>query len=318
MKKILILFGGSSYEHDISIMSAKSIIDNINTKKFVVTSVIIDHDNKWYIVDKIDEDFKISKYMEIKNIIEFLKSFDKIFPIIHGADGEDGKLQALFELFNIDYVGCNYQTNLLGFDKELTNMIFKEINVPHVKYIVTDSYFDLKKINRELNFPLIIKPCRNGSSIGISKANNNDELILGIKEAINYDDKIIIEEFINAYEYEIAVLNSDKLIISNIGEIIKEDLYDYNSKYVKKVDSIINKNISLNLKNEMIEYVKRICKKFNIKDMVRVDFLYDYNNQKLYVNEINTIPGFTDISMFPKLMMDKKISYQKLITKLLS
>lgn len=322
MKKILLLFGGNSFEHNISCISAKTIINNIDKSKFNITPVGI-KDNNWYIFNDdlnllTENTWYQGNIKKIDNIIEFLKKFDKIFPIIHGNDGETGALSGLFNLFNIPYVGSNILGHSTSYDKEITKIICNHHNIQQVPYITLYTNKKIKKIN--IDFPVIIKPSSCGSSIGINIANNIKELNKYVKEAFKYDNKVIIEKFIKARELECAILEkNNKLIISTIGEIkSKNTFYDYESKYILDSNIIIPANLDKDIIKQIQEYSSKIFKILSLKDLSRIDFLYDYENNKIYFNEVNTIPGFTDISMYPKLFNNQGISTKDLITKLLS
>ena len=254
--------------------------------------------------------------MRINNIIEFAKKFDIVFPIIHGNTGEDGKLQSIFELYNIKYVGCNSYSSIICYDKLLTKLILEKYSIPQVPYKIYNNNINLDTIE----YPVIVKPCKCGSSIGINVAYNKKELKKYLKLALKYDNNIIIEKFIkNNRELECAILEDNKkLIIYDIGEIINNDTwYDYKSKYEKQNDTVIS-NIDDNIKNEIKSHSKNIFNIIGCRNLSRIDFLYDIDNKKLYFNEINTIPGFTEISMFPKLINNLGIEYKDIITKLLN
>ncbi|MBQ8218906.1 MAG: D-alanine--D-alanine ligase [Bacilli bacterium] len=319
MKKILILFGGNSYEHLISCKSAKTILTHIDRKQYQITSTIIDKDNTWYEYDdeiKYLETWKERNIIKINNIIDYLKQFDKVFPIIHGNPVENGNLQGLFNLFGIKYVGTDLSGSIIGYDKELTKIICNHHNIPQVPYQVITKKEKNKNINIE--YPVIIKPAKCGSSIGINIANNQKELTKYINEAYKYDDKVIIEKYIKSREFECAILETKKLIISDIGEIrSSNDFYDYESKYILDSKLIIPANINKELKKEIQDLSSKIFKILNLKNLSRIDFLYDYNNNKLYFNEVNTMPGFTDISMYPLLLKEKGIPIKELITNLI-
>ena len=322
MKKILLLFGGNSFEHNISCKSAKTIIKNIDKSIFTITPVGI-KDNNWYIFNDNIDLLTQNKWFEenitkIDNIIEFIKQFDKVFPIIHGNNGENGDIFGLLNLFNIPYVGSNILGHAISYDKETTKIICNYYNIPQIPYITINKNKKIKKIN--IDFPVIIKPSSCGSSIGINIANNYKELNKYIKEAFNYDNKVIIEKFIKAKELECSILeHKNKLKISTIGEIkSSNNFYDYESKYILNSNLIIPANINKNIANDIKKYSSIIFKILSLKDYSRIDFLYDYENNKLYFNEVNTIPGFTDISMYPLLFNKDNISIKSLITKLLS
>ena len=318
MKKVLLLFGGKSTEHFVSCKSVKSIIENIDKDLFEFEICGISLDGDFY---KFDDDliylengnWMNSNIKKIDNIIEYLKSFDVVFPITHGNYGEDGKLQGMLDLFNIKYVGSKTSSSVISFDKSISKLIFKELNIPQVPYTIYNGNID--DIN--IDYPLIIKPSNGGSSIGINKANNKEELIKYIAEAKKYDSKIIIEKFIKARELECAVLYNNELIISNPGEIKScNDWYDYNAKYIDNSTTIIPNDIPNDIIDKIKEYSKKIYDYMDIKNYSRIDFFY--NEDGLFINEINTIPGFTNISMYPKLIENENISYKDLITILIN
>lgn len=313
---VLILFGGNSFEHEVSCKSVNFILNNIDTKKFKFKLVGIDFDNEWYEVNETIIDKNWKRENKIDNIIEYSKDFDIVLPMIHGNTVEDGKLQSLFELYNIKYVGCNSYSSLICYDKLLTKLILEKYDIPQVPYYIYNDNLNLEKIE----YPVIIKPCKCGSSIGINIANNKKELKKYLKIALKYDNNIILEKFIkNNRELECAILeDKKKLIISDIGEIINNgSWYDFESKYINQNETVIS-NIDSKIKKEIQDYSKKIFKIMNCKNLSRVDFIYDLDNKKLYFNEINTIPGFTEISMFPKLISNTGIEFKDIITKLLT
>lgn len=321
MKKILILFGGASYEHQISCISAKTILENIDKSKYQISTVGIDKNNDWYIFNDNLELLKNNTWKEgnitkINNIIEYLKSFDKVFPIIHGNPEENGNLQGLFNLFSINYVGTDLLGSIISYDKDLTKIISNKYNIPQVPSITITNNKKIKHINIE--FPVIIKPAKCGSSIGINIANNIKELNKHVKEAFKYDNKIIIEKYIKARELECSILKDKKIKISPIGEIkSSNNFYDYEAKYKKESNLLIPAPISKNLQKKIKELSYKIFNILELKDLARIDFLYDYNNDILYFNEVNTMPGFTDISMYPLLFKEYGINIKNLITKLI-
>lgn len=321
MKKILILFGGNSYEHNISCLSAKTILENIDLSKYEVTVTGIAKNNNWYIfndeIQLLTENWTTNNLTKIDNIINFIKQFDKVFPIIHGSPFEDGNLQGLFNLFNIPYVGSNLESSIISYDKELTKLICKEHNINVIPSITLTEKTSLKNISLEL--PVIVKPARCGSSIGINIANNIKELNHHLEEAFKYDNKIIIEKFIKARELECAILeDKNNYYISIIGEIkSSNDFYDYNAKYINNSKLIIPAKIEKKLAKEIQDISLKIYQILELKNLARIDFLYDYNNNILYFNEVNTMPGFTTISMYPLLFTNDGIPLKKLITKLI-
>ena len=324
MKKVLILFGGNSTEHYISCKSAKSIIENIDKKLFSYEVAGIGFDNEWY---KFNDDLDYlengnwinGKVFRIDNIIEYLRIFDVVFPITHGNNGEDGKLQGMLDLFNIRYVGSKTTSSVVGFDKSLSKLFFNYLNIPQVPYVVIGEKYNISSIISKLDFPMIVKPCCGGSSIGISKADNKKELLKAIKNSLRYDDKVIVEKFISCRELECALLGNKDYIISDLGEIRScNDYYDYDAKYVQKSDTIIPNDLPNYVVDKIKEYASIIFKDMCIKDYCRIDFFYEEDSNSIYVNEINTIPGFTTISMFPKLINNENISYTDLISILIN
>ena len=319
LKNVLILFGGNSFEHEISCKSVNFIVKNIDTKKFKFKLVGIDYDNTWYEINDIsiiDKNWNKNNNTKINNIIEYAREFDIVFPIIHGNTCEDGKLQSMFELFNIKYVGCDSYSSIICYDKLLTKLFLEKHSIPQVPYIV---YNDNTNLNN-IEYPVIVKPCKCGSSLGINVAYNKKELKKYLKIASKYDINIIIEKFIkNNKELECAILQDNKkLIISDIGEIINNgSWYDFDSKYINQNNTIIS-NIDNKIKENIKVYSKKIFNILNCKNLSRIDFIYDVDNNKLYFNEINTIPGFTEISMYPKLINNEGIDFKEIITKLLN
>lgn len=318
MKNILILFGGNSYEHEVSIKSAKNIYKYIDKKIFKVNTVYISKKNKWYIFDNNFDNINCKKYYTVENIINCLKNYDVIFNIIHGKDGEDGKIQSLCELFNIKYIGPSSLSSTICMNKSLTKLLLSASNIEVTPFVI---HKNIKDTLKKISFPMIVKPDNGGSSIGISKVNNIEELKHGIKKARKYSKKILIEKYLNAREFECAVLEVNNYIkTSPIGEIlVKNELYDYKDKYIDN-KSILN--IPANINNKLLKKIQSISKKAfkacSCKGLSRIDFLYDKENDKLYLNEINTLPGFTDISMYPRLFSLEGISYTELITILIT
>lgn len=304
MTKVLLIYGGASSEYEVSCRSAQSIIENIDKTKFQLECVEITKSNIW-----------IYKNEPIDNIIEFLKGFDVVFPIIHGTDGEDGKLQGFLELFRIKHVGTNLGSSFICMDKEYSKIMFKNLDIPIVPYQIINEASELK-----LTYPVIIKPANCGSSIGINKATNEDELNKAINEAKLYDQKVIAEAFVEAQELECAILEKENdLIVSNIGEIKAINaFYDYEAKYQSDtVQTTIPADISPEISEKIKDYAKKVFKSLGLNGLSRIDFFYDKNNDQIYINEINTLPGFTSISMYPMLIMELGISYQDLITILI-
>lgn len=301
MKKILLIYGGCSFEHDISVKSYNTIINNIDYDKYIVESVYITKDNIWYHNNK-----------EIKNILEFISIYDVVFPVMHGKNGEDGLIQGMLELFNINYIGSKCGASYICMDKIRTKEILSNYNIPLLPY---EQYND----KLTLDYPVIIKPANGGSSIGISIAHNDNEFNNSISESIKYDNKLLIEKYIdNPIEYECACLKIKDEIIVEVGQIMHDNtFYDYKTKYENdKVCTNLNPAIDINIKNKLIYYSKQIFNILELKDLARIDFLF--KDGYIYFNEVNTIPGFTDISMYPSLFNNINISIKDLIDILIN
>ena len=286
--RILVLCGGDSSEHQISINSARNIIkylDNydvwcIKNHKFYKTCGILDKDD-------------LENSIVVENINE-VYNYDLVFPVLHGKYGEDGCIQGFLETLDIPYVGCGVLSSSTGMDKGIFKTIMDGLDIPVVPYkIYTEYPNDVK------DFPVMVKPCNGGSSIGISKINNVDELKKACDLAFQYDKRIIVEKWITTRELECAVLESDEIIVSSIGEIKSDGFYDYNSKYVKDTKLIIPANITLKEIDTIKDYAGKLFKALDCHGLARIDF---FLADKIYVNEINTLPGFNNISMFSKLL----------------
>lgn len=301
MEKITVIYGGKSFEHDISIRSYKSFVENIN-KKYQLSTIYVDKDGLWYENNK-----------PMNNVVDFLKEQDVIFPLIHGNIGEDGKLQGLFETFDIKYVGSNTISSALAMDKAFCKIILDKYNIKQVPYVILNKKTKIKEITSKLNYPVIVKPANGGSSIGISIANNARELVKALSNAFKYDKKVVVEKFVKARELEVGVIENNGIICSSIGEIKSQGFYDFDSKYIKDTEVIVNADLKKETKLKIKEYAREIFKILECSGFARVDFLYDEINEELYFNEINTIPGFTDISMFPKLFINDGYSYSEII-----
>lgn len=326
MKEILILFGGNSNEHSISIKSAESVAKHIDKNLFNISYAYISKDNQWYKFhdnfDQLSDEQWCEKHEDdiIFNIIKYLQYFDTVFPILHGKNGEDGRLQGMLELFAIPYVGCSAVASGIAMDKAYTKMLAKQINIPTLPFVVIDKDdYMVEDISNVLDFPVIVKPMTEGSSIGIAIANTISELDQAIKKAGSYSKQLLVEPFIQGNELECAILYNKGAITSTVGEIKTTDhFYDYETKYQNnKAELIIPTTISTELVTKIQDYSKQLFKLLGNRGFARVDFFLEKNSQQIYLNEINTIPGFTTISMFPKLFEYDGISYQDLITTLI-
>ena len=323
--KIGVIYGGMSSEHDISVISGNAVINNLNKKKYDIYPIFINKDGDWYYDD-----------IKIDNIIKHLKELDLIFPVLHGKYGEDGSIQGLFELFKIKYVGCDILSSSIAMDKIYAKKIFDCANIKNSKsifikkydnkYIFVDEKFNetedslnniISLILNKLKFPLFIKPSNSGSSIGINKAYNKKELKEYIKYASLYDNKILVEEEIKGREIECAVIGISDVKVSCLGEIkTSNDFYSYDAKYISDSKLIIPANIDSKLEEDIKNTAIKAYKAISCKGLARVDFFITDND--IYINEINTLPGFTSISMYPKLWENSGLSFSSLLDKIIN
>ena len=271
-------------------------------------------------------------------MIEYLQKLDILFPVLHGLYGEDGTIQGLFELVKKPYVGCGVLASSVGMDKVYTKIVFEKAGLKQAKYeyirkyqenyIYVDNLFNeeivsldeiIEKITNHLNFPMFIKPSNSGSSVGINKAKNKEELKHAIEYASEFDHKILVEEGIVGREVECAVLGNEEIIASCIGEVKSaEEFYSYDAKYKNEASKTdIPANLSEEITNEIRKQAIKAFKSIDGKGLSRVDFFVENKTNQIYINEINTLPGFTNISMYPKLMEASGVSYQELLTKLI-
>lgn len=338
--KIGVIFGGMSTENEVSCISGASVIKHLNKEKYNVFPIYIDKIGNWYKVklEDVEKSEELENKEHIENITEYLKQMDVIFPVLHGLYGEDGTIQGLFELLKIPYVGCGVLASSVGMDKVYTKLIFEKANINQAKYIYIRKYNekyiyiveefnerileleDIAKItNDKLRFPVFVKPSNSGSSVGINKAHNIEELKNAIVEAGKYDNKILIEEGIVGKEVECAVLGNEDVISSCVGEIKSADeFYSYDAKYNNENSkTLIPAEISEENSKEIQKLAIKAFKAISGRGLSRVDFFIEDKTEKIYINEINTLPGFTSISMYPKLFEAVGISYEKLLDNLI-
>lgn len=344
MKKLRIgvVFGGMSTENKVSCVSANSVIKNLNKEKYDIFPIYIDKKGNWFEVTNIDIDEKTLEESEnkiyINNVMELLKTFNVVFPVLHGLYGEDGTIQGVFELLKVPYVGCGVLASSVGMDKVYSKIIFDKAGINQTKYIYIKNYGDKyiyvddvfneesldiegmsNIIIKKLKFPMFVKPSNSGSSVGISKANNEEELKKAIVEASKFDRKILIEEGIVGREVECAVLGNENVISSCVGEIrAADEFYSYDAKYKNQESkTLIPADLSIEKSKEIQALAIKAFKAIDGKGLSRVDFFIEKNTDKIYINEINTLPGFTSISMYPKLFEQIGIKYTELLDKLI-
>ena len=344
MKKLRIgvVFGGMSTENKVSCVSANSVIKNLNKEKYDIFPIYIDKKGNWFEVTNLDIDEKTLEESEnkiyINNVMELLKTFNVVFPVLHGLYGEDGTIQGVFELLKVPYVGCGVLTSSVGMDKVYSKIIFDKAGINQTKYIYIKKYGDKyiyvddvfneesldiegmsNIIIKKLKFPMFVKPSNSGSSVGISKANNEEELKKAIVEASKFDRKILIEEGIVGREVECAVLGNENVISSCVGEIrAADEFYSYDAKYKNQESkTLIPADLSIEKSKEIQALAIKAFKAIDGKGLSRVDFFIEKSTDKIYINEINTLPGFTSISMYPKLFEQTGIMYTELLDKLI-
>lgn len=347
MLKVGVIFGGMSTEHSISAVSGCSVAKNLNKLKYEVYAIYIDKNGSWYeVLDDINQmpDYKIGEepinLKVIENVMEYLKQFDCIFPILRGKQGNDGSIQGLLNLIGIPYVGCNVLASSVAMDKLYMKTILEQANVMQTKYfcikntddgiVSIDAQFNEKKIRmneladlvyNKLKYPVFIKPSSSGASIGINKVESSLDLKRSIENAFFYDDKVIIEKEIKGRELEIALLETDDdIIVSDIGEVsITTDFYNYKSKYQNsetKTEVPLN-ILGTHLEDELKEIAIKVYRTIGASGLAKVDFFVEDNTNVVYVNEINTMPDITKDSMYIKLFETIGIGYSDVLDKLI-
>lgn len=324
-----IIFGGRSGEHEVSLVSATSIIDNLDRKKYHIVEIGITKDGHW-ITDKPLKSLKSGNIIEQGSRLmpeQLIKSCDVIFPILHGSYGEDGTIQGMLEMANLAYVGAGVLGSALAMDKVVQKQLSDQAGLPSVKYdwFLKSAWQKnkasvIRKLELQLRYPMFTKPANLGSSVGIGKCHNRKELVLGINDALKYDNKIIVEQGIRRInEIEVAVLGNENPKASVLGEIIaSNEFYDYDAKYVDGKSQAI---IPAKLSKKVIKQIQKIAieafKVLNLSGMARIDFFVTKKTKKVYLNEVNTIPGFTAISMYPQLWKASRLKCPQLLDQLI-
>ena len=342
-KCIGIIFGGNSNEHEISISSAKTVFkafdSKTNKKRFKVKVFYINKKGDWFdneqsikvLIDEkkqieLDNDpIFINKKINFLEKIEFL-DVDIWFPILHGLNGEDGAIHGLLKFTRKPLVGSGILGSALGMDKILMKKIFSYHEIPQVNYLaiqnqdLNDENVKNKLLNEIINnynFPIFVKPSNSGSSLGISKVKNEAEIIQALEKARKVDSRIVIEEGLEVRELECAIIGNLELLTSEIGEVsYTNDWYDYESKYFLKNEITIPAQINSEIAKQIKGLAVRSCRALSIYGFARVDFFLEKSSNKVFLNEINTIPGFTNKSMFPMLWKASGLNIDQLVAKL--
>ena len=351
-QRIGLIFGGRSGEHDVSLASATSVMANLDKDTYEVVPIGITKEGGWLLGTEparlmateqdvsetsgtetttavtLTGDPRLRRLIPLQDGEELQDNgaLDVIFPVLHGTYGEDGTLQGLLEMANVPYVGCGVLGAALGMDKEKMKIVFQAIGLPGVDYLVyrrnewersPETIMDA--IEQRLVYPCFVKPVNLGSSVGINKAHDRVELEHAINVAAEYDRKIIIEQGINCRELECAVLGNDEPIVSVVGEVIaSNEFYDYNAKYLDDKSQVI---IPAEIAQATAEEVRRQAVKaflaLDLSGLARVDFFLENETGRVYINEVNTLPGFTQISMYPKLWEASGLPYSQLLDRLI-
>jgi len=338
-----ILFGGKSAEHEVSLQSAKNVFDAIDKEKYNPILIGIDKSGKWLLNNESEfllnaDDPKLIKLNQSSDSVALVPQsageisnfsntnqglkIDAVFPILHGPFGEDGTVQGLLKLANLPFVGASVLGSAVGMDKDVMKRLLRDAGIPIGKFIVLKSHEaipDFQKIKNEIGVPFFVKPANMGSSVGVNKIHDESEYKNGLLKAFDFDTKIILEEFIKGREVECSVLGNENPIASIPGEVISNhEFYSYDAKYIDEHGAVLDipAKISLQTAKRIQELAIKTFQALSCEGLGRVDFFLK-DDGEIIVNEINTIPGFTKISMYPKLWEASGISYTDLIDKLI-
>ncbi len=342
-KCIGLIFGGESNEHEVSISSAKTVFQafnsELNKKCFTIKAFYISKFGDWFdsdlsekiLVGEIENNTTKKQGILNQERINFLdgiefQNVDVWFPLLHGFNGEDGSIHGLLRFTKKPLVGCGIIGSSIGMDKILMKTIFSNLKLPQVNYL----FFQNEDLNNEevknklineilekLNFPVFVKPSNSGSSLGISKVINESEILKALETASEIDPRILVEEGLEVREIECGIIGKSKLLTSEIGEVKYEsDWYDYDSKYYSNNKITIPAEIDPKITKEIKEIAIQSCRALNISGFARVDFFLEKSSNKILLNEINTIPGFTKNSMFPMLWKASGLNIDQLVAKL--
>ncbi len=342
-KKLCVIFGGESPEHDISQKSVTSVLNNLDKDKYEIYTIGITKDGAWLLYtgdwsliesgewenekDHLKTAF-ISPDSKLKGIVVCDDTYevipiDVIFPVLHGEYGEDGTVQGLFELSHIPYVGMGVLASANAMDKTYSKLVFSAAGIPQASWVTVSSSDDFEKCADEaeekLGYPCFVKPARTGSSVGIGKAHNRGELISALENAAKFDRRILIEEHIDGHEVECAVLGNKDPKAAVVGEIKPTvEYYDFDAKYNdSSTVLVIPAELPEETTEKIREYSVRAFKALDGQGLSRVDFFVKHSDGSVILNEINTLPGFTNISMYPKLWNAAGLGYSELLDRLI-
>lgn len=330
MIKVAVIFGGRSGEHEVSLVSASSVIKALNPEKYAVIEIGITSEGRWYSGENCLEKFKKKNFAGLKEVVfdtdPDTRPFDIAFPVLHGPYGEDGTIQGLFEMLQIPYVGCNVLASSTAMDKLQTKAIWEAAGIPIAPYIgftrgawENDSKKIIEEVEGKCGIPCFVKPANMGSSVGVSKAKTVEALREAIDLAARFDRRIVVEKAVNAREIECAILGNDEPVASPVGEVlVGGEFYDFFDKYV---DGKSSTRVPADLPKETSDKIRELSlKAFKLLDcsgLSRADSFLDRDSGEIFMNEINTMPGFTSISMYPKMMQAYGLEYGELIDRLI-
>lgn len=333
-RKIGVIYGGKSSEHEVSIHTALSVINAVDKARYDVLPIYVDVTGGWIQGAWVEKEithvnelrFSLDK-QQAPDIFALKQTVDVIFPVIHGPNGEDGTLQGFLELIDIPYVGSGVLGSAVGMDKVMMKEVFGNAGLPQGRYksylrseLETRMAEICDAVEAELGLPCFVKPANMGSSVGISKAKDRAGLEEALRFAARFDRKVIVEEFISGRELEIGVLGNDEPDTSVAGEIVSSnEFYDYEAKYKSDGTRLdIPANVPASVVERMKELAVRAFRALDCSGLSRVDFFWDEKNDALYINEINTLPGFTPFSMYPMLWNEAGVAYAELIDRLIA
>jgi len=347
--RVGVIFGGRSGEHEVSLMSARSVLDALDLQKYQVTEIGITHQGTWLVGENVLDSFvegNVDHLVPVTMLpdptrsgiyairedeegetIQHLQDFDVLFPVLHGTFGEDGTIQGLFEMANVAYVGAGVLGASVGMDKGVFKAVMQAHDIPVVdSVIVLRSEFEtemetvLDNVENVFAYPIFVKPANMGSSVGVNKCQNRSDLVEGLMDAGRFDRRVLVEKGINAREIEISVLGNDNPQASILGEICPAaEFYSYEAKYHDdRSESFIPADLPAEVAEDMQVAAVRAYQAIDCAGMARVDFLLDKDSGVSYLNELNTIPGFTQISMYPKLWQASGLRYPELVDRLIA
>jgi D-alanine-D-alanine ligase len=330
-KMILLLFGGESPEHEVSIMSAQNVVKALYTKKYSVLLGYIDLQGQWWHVPKVQAYADTSKLKGIEPVLGDGKirvgtktiAIDTIFPVLHGSNGEDGTVQALAKLMHVPVVGCGVAASAICMDKVVAKQLLAGRSlpvVPYVTYELGDEPLTYKDVMQKLGKTLFIKPARLGSSVGVSKVSTTKQFVDAIDASTKLDSKILIEQAITGRELEVAVLGGKEVHASVVGEIVPDrEFYDYESKYDSSSETLLEvpAGISQVVSDQIRQYALWAFKILGCSGLARIDFFFDEESGTVYVNEVNTMPELSNTGMYAKLCEASGTSYTELVDELI-